>query len=152
MKHFTSTTYLINLNFTRTLFIYHKKLNSWLPPGGHVEANESPEEAARREVKEEVGVDHQRYILNSNHGKLDGRTEYMMLPHRLILERIEEDHFHMDFIFYAVLEESDFSSPEGLIMRWFAPEEIQGETSIFDNVRDMALLGFNFKGKELKYA
>lgn len=142
----------MNLTFTKTLFIYHKKLNSWLPPGGHVDENESPEEAARREVKEEVGIDHQKYILNSNYGRLDGRAEYMLLPHHLILERIGEDHFHMDFIFYAVLEESDFISPEGLIMRWFTAEDIQGETSIFDNVRDMTLLGFNFKGKELKYA
>jgi len=35
----------------------HPKLKKWLPPGGHVEENESPPEAATREVKEETGLE-----------------------------------------------------------------------------------------------
>lgn len=33
----------------------HKRLGLWLQPGGHIDAGETPEEAARREVREETG-------------------------------------------------------------------------------------------------
>jgi ADP-ribose pyrophosphatase YjhB (NUDIX family) len=32
------------------LLVYHRKLAMWLPPGGHVEPNELPDDAAVREV------------------------------------------------------------------------------------------------------
>ncbi len=34
----------------------HQTLGRWLPPGGHIEPNELPDEAAVREVLEETGV------------------------------------------------------------------------------------------------
>ncbi len=37
----------------KVLLIYHKKLDKWLPIGGHIELDEDPEEALFREVKEE---------------------------------------------------------------------------------------------------
>lgn len=41
----------------RILLRKHDKYGIWLSIGGHVELNEDPNEAARREVKEEVGLD-----------------------------------------------------------------------------------------------
>ena len=39
------------------LLHWHKKLDMWLPPGGHVEPGELPDDAAIRETKEEAGLD-----------------------------------------------------------------------------------------------
>jgi len=41
----------------KVLFIQHKKLNKWLPVGGHIELNEDPDQAIFREVKEECGLE-----------------------------------------------------------------------------------------------
>lgn len=40
----------------RILLVKHKKLGMWLNPGGHIEPNELPHQAAEREFWEETGV------------------------------------------------------------------------------------------------
>lgn len=40
----------------KTLVILHKRLGTWLPPGGELNAGETPLEAARRELFEETGL------------------------------------------------------------------------------------------------
>lgn len=40
----------------RVLLIHHRKLNKWLPVGGHIEPNETPDGAVKREAREEVGL------------------------------------------------------------------------------------------------
>src|ERR1043165_9367821 len=42
---------------SKILLIHHRKLDKWLPLGGHIELDEDPEQAALREAKEESGFD-----------------------------------------------------------------------------------------------
>lgn len=51
---FTASGILIHQN--RVLLIKHKKLQVWLNPGGHLEGDEVPHQAAEREFFEETGV------------------------------------------------------------------------------------------------
>lgn len=41
----------------RVLLIHHRRLATWLPVGGELEAGETPLEAARRELREETGLE-----------------------------------------------------------------------------------------------
>ncbi len=41
----------------KLLQIHHRKLDLWLPVGGHIDTNEVPDDAIVREIKEEVGLD-----------------------------------------------------------------------------------------------
>ncbi|MEK6896397.1 MAG: NUDIX domain-containing protein [Nanoarchaeota archaeon] len=50
----TAAGYIFHQN--KLLLIHHAKLNIWLPPGGHIESNEIPDDAALREIEEETGI------------------------------------------------------------------------------------------------
>ncbi len=52
-----ATTYIFDTTGTKTLLINHRKLGRWVPPGGKIDPNEIPDEAAIRECKEETGLD-----------------------------------------------------------------------------------------------
>ena len=47
----------IIINNSKVLLVYEKNQNFWGFPKGHVEQNETEIETAKREVKEEVGLD-----------------------------------------------------------------------------------------------
>jgi 8-oxo-dGTP diphosphatase len=44
-------------NAGEILLVRHKRLELWLPVGGEIEAGETPLEAARRELREETGLE-----------------------------------------------------------------------------------------------
>ena len=52
---YVAAGYLIENN--QVLLTYHIKQNKWVPAGGHIEENETPQEALKREYKEELGID-----------------------------------------------------------------------------------------------
>src|SRR5215212_6716560 len=54
VREFTVATFVVHRG--RVLLLWHPKHSMWLPPGGHIEAGELPDEAAVREVLEETGV------------------------------------------------------------------------------------------------
>jgi 8-oxo-dGTP pyrophosphatase MutT (NUDIX family) len=54
-RHFVATMYVVNDG--ATLLHEHEKLGMWLPPGGHIDRDEQPHEAALRETYEETGLE-----------------------------------------------------------------------------------------------
>ncbi|MCH9613421.1 MAG: hypothetical protein SP1CHLAM54_04210 [Chlamydiia bacterium] len=55
-KHLVSYFVPIDCEAQSLLLVDHKKAGLWLPPGGHVDPDEHPQEAAKREMKEELKV------------------------------------------------------------------------------------------------
>jgi len=56
-KHLVAYFVLWDEEASKILLVDHKKAQLWLPPGGHVEPDEDPRETARRECREELGID-----------------------------------------------------------------------------------------------
>ena len=149
-RHFTATAFIVDTR-GRTLLIAHKRLKRWMPPGGHVAEDEAPEETARRECKEETGLD--VHIVGDTQANLfaDNPSEGRMLakPIAMLLEEIpasaergEEAHQHMDFLFLARPKDEaqslTLAQEEGEEMRWFTREDIEAldtGTEIFANVK-----------------
>lgn len=55
IRHFTASAVVLD-DEDRVLLVHHNKMGLWIYPGGHVDPNESPAEAAVREVAEETGI------------------------------------------------------------------------------------------------
>ena len=160
-KHFTATAFIVDSQ-NRTLLLWHKRLGRWMPPGGHVDEDETPEETARRECREETGLDVE--IVGSAQENLfaGNPKEGTMLkkPIALLLENIpaseergEPAHQHMDFLYLArpLNEEQELSllEEEGEDMRWFTREDIEAldeRKEMFSNVK-MYILSVLPKGK-----
>jgi 8-oxo-dGTP diphosphatase len=53
-RHFTASAVVIANN--HILLVHHRRIGSWLPPGGHIEPDELPHLCAQRETLEETGV------------------------------------------------------------------------------------------------
>jgi 8-oxo-dGTP diphosphatase len=60
IRHFTASAIVLD-EHDRVLLVHHNKVGRWLYPGGHIDPNEDPAQAAQREVLEETGI-HTRVI------------------------------------------------------------------------------------------
>lgn len=129
MRQFTATVYIIDKG--QVLLIYHRKLKKWLPPGGHLDPNETPPEAARREVREETGLEIE--FIQDEHIWIDrSNAKSFERPFLCLLEEIPAHgdhpaHQHMDLVYLArpVGGQETHNAEETEAIRWFSLEELE---------------------------
>src|ERR1700677_266790 len=83
----------------KVLVIHHRKLDKWLPLGGHIELDEEPEQAAVRETKEERGLDAE--VLAERPPTTSPGTRALIAPRFLDIHRISDTHEHIGMIYWA---------------------------------------------------
>jgi 8-oxo-dGTP pyrophosphatase MutT (NUDIX family) len=129
-RHFVATVYVVHDG--ATALHHHDKLEMWLPPGGHIDRDELPHEAAAREVREELGLDP---TLVAPQGDLSSPTvESLPQPQSFLLEDIntcdgEVGHQHVDFVFYGAVESRNITPGQGEQpvddWEWFTPADLR---------------------------
>ncbi len=126
LRHFTVAVFVVHAG--RVLLHYHRKLGRWLPPGGHIEDNELPDDAARREVLEETGV---RVRLIGARGLPVEHPRQLVLPAGIQLEAIYPGHEHIDLVYFAVPDpqtahsaEIDPRLAESDRVAWYDPQDL----------------------------
>lgn len=115
-KHLVSYCLLIDLKARQVLLAHHKLSGLWLPTGGHVEVEELPAVAAKRELKEELDIE----------GKI-----VMEMPFFLsVTDTVNLQKNHTDVSLWFLFQgESDkpyteYSRREFYEVKWFAFDQV----------------------------
>lgn len=95
--HLTGSALVVDAAAERTLLMFHRKLQMWVQPGGHVDGDANLAAAAHREATEETGID-----------GLEVWSEPVDLDVHRVSPPAEPAHFHLD-VRYVV------RAPEGAI-------------------------------------
>jgi 8-oxo-dGTP pyrophosphatase MutT (NUDIX family) len=126
----------------KVLLIHHKKLNSWFPPGGHIEKNETPDDAVKREFKEELSLDVE--ILNKNDIPMGGNIiRQLAVPFYVNVHRVG-DHDHCCFFYLCKLKNTEklkINKSELKDFGWFSVKELN-QDFIPADVRNIARKAF----------
>ncbi|CAN5568872.1 hypothetical protein BH23CHL5_BH23CHL5_02200 [soil metagenome] len=86
------------------LLHHHQKLNRWLPPGGHIETDELPDEAAIREVLEETGITARLVGDQLNTVDMPDQPRQLCRPAGIQLADLSPFHQHIDLVYLAISE------------------------------------------------
>lgn len=127
-RDFTVAVFVVDSG--RVLLHYHSKLKRWLPPGGHIEPNELPDDAARREVLEETGVAATLIGEPSIDIDVPGQPRQLCRPAGIQLADIRPGHQHIDLVYLAIGGPAEARDGVG----WFAPDE-WADLALTDEVR-----------------
>lgn len=125
------------------LVIHHRRLGTWLPVGGELEAGETPLEAARRELVEESG-------LTGAFHDLDGACDGVPPGYLGYEEHVAgAKGLHMNFVFVADVAGSDVRpNHEFEEFRWVDRDQLAALDSPV-NVREFGFLALDARTRAL---
>ena len=155
----TASGYLVNDN--KILLIKHKKLKTWMSPGGHLEEGELPFQAAEREFWEETGIKVKAIGYDSD--------DFMQVPFKCGLHwvckenyqrRLEnkgplkkwkrgcEQHYDQGYLVRPIKDlnyKKNIEETDGIA--WFTVGEIDG-LELFDDVKKSIIKAFGLRNNK----
>jgi len=134
--HQTATVFVVNEG--KVLLLKQERSKFWLLPGGHVENNELPHEAAVREVLEETGLQVELFQKPDESARTSIVTP-IPLPHHMKLLPCR-DKKDLDFVFTAKVLGGELKiDAESKQAKWFTKEEILNTPEVGPNMKYYAV-------------
>lgn len=129
-RHFTVTLYIVNDG--ATALHMHQRLGKRIPPGGHIDRDELPHEAAIRECREETGLEPSiRRIQDPLEG---GAGRSLPQPRRQMLYDVNVHdgvvgHQHIDHVYFGSVPSREIEPGPGEAgadaWAWYTPDELR---------------------------
>ncbi len=145
-RHFVATGYVVRAG--KTLLLLHRKLDMWLPPGGHIDDGELPDDAALREIAEETGLKAEICSPKRSPEASEKGLRYLHVPNHVQLEDIPNHPQHIDLIYFCrpVGDGPARLAPkEHREMRWHSLEEL-AQAHVREEVRLTGAEAIRFVG------
>lgn len=142
---FTASVYVVKDD--SVLLHKHQKLGIWLQPGGHIELDQDPNEAAIREVLEETGltielVGGPQLAQRPTDGSVDLVPPMFLNRHRFA----NTAHEHIDFVYFGKAVGGEVRPEfEGGEIQWVSRQQIiDNDLNLLDSVRSYALAALDY--------
>jgi ADP-ribose pyrophosphatase YjhB (NUDIX family) len=146
------------IDYTADVFVFHKnkvlirkhdKYDKWLAVGGHIELDEDLNQAAVREVKEEVGLDIElvgevpQFKTNSGAYFGEGAYRELLAPRYMNIHDINPTHKHISLIYFAKSNSDkvvDDGREKSKGYKWFTKEDLEtNKENISETIKFYAL-------------
>ncbi len=129
-KELCASIFVINPDTKKILLVKHREFKKWVQPGGHLEHNETPEEAAVREVYEETNI--KVKLL----GERFPREDDFIRPLGIQCNR-KDSYTQVDILYFGIPNgniEPIVDDEETISARWFSREELE-ELNVFEDIK-----------------
>lgn len=112
----------------RVCLVHHKKLGYWVPPGGHIELHENPDQALFREIEEETGFtkDDLEILAELPTFPADTATP-LYRPQWMTIHPFDDTHRHIvfEYVLRANSDKLRLADMEHHDIRWFSRTELE---------------------------
>jgi 8-oxo-dGTP pyrophosphatase MutT (NUDIX family) len=123
----------------KVLIRKHDKYGGWFGVGGHIELDEDPIPAAKRECLEEVGLD-VRIYKEDEYVEMEPRRKNIPVPAFMDIHPINETHSHIVLVYFGT-SDTDEVIPENTtdVWVWLTKEEVEKHPEISPKNKEYAI-------------
>lgn len=139
-------------NNDKVLLVLHSKLKKWLPLGGHIDPNETFDQAMIREAKEESNLDIE-LLYEKNVGEEGNIVETLATPFYANVHNVgDHNHACVYYICRALNPDAlNHNDNELLDIAWFSKEDLDSKRKdIPDDVYNQAQEAFRIYEEKYK--
>jgi len=121
----------------KILLMHHAKLDKWLFPGGHIEQNETPDDAILREVREETGLEAQ--FKQYGEVNISPDVKKLAIPFYANVHSVGNHNHFCSYYFMSVDNVNLTKNNESKDLKWFTYDEIKQSNELLQNIKDTAM-------------
>ena len=127
IRHFTVSGFVVERD--STLLHWHPKLSIWLPPGGHIDPDEDPVQAAIREALEETGIScevvpHEPPLAFDNVGQLPSPLKIIVADVPATEHEPAHQHIDMSYALRPIAGAERVAPEHDHGFRWVSEQEL----------------------------